>query len=114
MSFLPTDGSPELLLLDKGEPVEFSEDRASEILAAEDLEVVVNLGLGEGEAKYWTCDFSHVSWPFDVLKENKQNTNMIFWGRLIGIRHDQRIGRSFFLLVFGLLQRTLLRCCFVL
>lgn len=62
VSFLPTDGSPELLLLEKGEPVEFSEERASKILQAEDLEVVVDLGgEGGGEAKYWTCDFSHVS-----------------------------------------------------
>ncbi|CED84705.1 arginine biosynthesis protein [Phaffia rhodozyma] len=61
VSFLPTDGSSELVLLDKGEPVEFSEDRASEILKAEDLEVVVDLGgdAGSAEAKYWTCDFSH-------------------------------------------------------
>lgn len=62
VSFKPTDGSPELLLLENGEPVEFSEERASEILQAEDLEVVVDLGgEGGGEAKYWTCDFSHVS-----------------------------------------------------
>ena len=62
VSFVPADGSSELLLLENGEPVGFSEERASEILQAEDLEVVVDLGgEGGGEAKYWTCDFSHVS-----------------------------------------------------
>ncbi|KAL7414696.1 arginine biosynthesis protein ArgJ [Mrakia frigida] len=59
VAFLPADGSPELLLLLKGEPVPFSEDRASEILAMGDLEVVVDVGAGEEEARYWTCDFSH-------------------------------------------------------
>lgn len=69
VSFIPTDGTPELLLLDKGEPVPFSEDRASDILALEDLEVQVDLGAqpiqGEnGTARYWTCDFSHVRLDF--------------------------------------------------
>nr|GFD56075.1 hypothetical protein [Tanacetum cinerariifolium] len=34
----------------------------SEILAEEDLEILIDLGVKGGEgAKYWTCDFSHVS-----------------------------------------------------
>ena len=38
------------------------EVRAKEILSAEDLEVRVDLGLGSEVAKYWTCDFSYVSY----------------------------------------------------
>jgi hypothetical protein len=47
----------------KGEPEVVDEARAKKILQAEDFELQVNLGLGgrEGEAKYWTCDFSYVS-----------------------------------------------------
>ena len=45
-----------------GEPVGVDEVRAKEILSAEDLEVRVDLGLGSEVAKYWTCDFSYVSY----------------------------------------------------
>jgi len=60
VSFVPTDGSPELRLLVGGEPEKVDEVRAAEILEAEDLEILVRLREGEGEeAVYWTCDFSH-------------------------------------------------------
>lgn len=59
VSFLPTDGSAELKLLINGEPELVDEVRASEILQAEDLEVLVRLGTGKEEATYWTCDYSH-------------------------------------------------------
>lgn len=60
VSFIPTDGSPELKLLVNGEPENVDEERASEILAMEDLEIRVSLGTGKGkEAHYYTCDFSH-------------------------------------------------------
>lgn len=60
VSFVPTDGSPSLALLVNGEPEMVDEDRASEILALEDLEIEVSLGTGGGQhATYWTCDFSH-------------------------------------------------------
>lgn len=60
VSFIPTDGSPELKLLVNGEPENVDEERASEILAMEDLEIMVSLGTGKGgEAAYYTCDFSH-------------------------------------------------------
>ncbi|KAL7267440.1 Arginine biosynthesis bifunctional protein ArgJ, mitochondrial [Rhizina undulata] len=60
VSFIPTDGSPELKLLVNGEPENVDEERASEILAMEDLEIRVSLGSGGGkEAHYYTCDFSH-------------------------------------------------------
>ena len=38
--------------------------RAKEIISSEDLEIQVELGLGKESAKYWTCDFSYVSFPF--------------------------------------------------
>lgn len=60
VSFVPTDGSKELKLLVNGEPENVDEERASEILAMEDLEISVSLGTGGGkEAVYYTCDFSH-------------------------------------------------------
>lgn len=60
VSFVPVDGSPELKLLVNGEPELVDEDRASEILASEDLRIVVQLGTGGGQAaKFWTCDLSH-------------------------------------------------------
>jgi glutamate N-acetyltransferase/amino-acid N-acetyltransferase len=60
VSFVPTDGSPELRLLVRGEPEKVDEERAAQILEAEDLEIVVKLSERAGEeAVYWTCDFSH-------------------------------------------------------
>jgi glutamate N-acetyltransferase / amino-acid N-acetyltransferase len=59
VKFKPVDGSEELRLLINGEPEEVNEERASEILAEEDLEIVVDLGGGNEEAVYWFCDFSH-------------------------------------------------------
>jgi glutamate N-acetyltransferase/amino-acid N-acetyltransferase len=59
VSFIPTDGSPELKLLVNGEPENVDEARASEILQSEDLEILVRLGAGKEEGIYWTCDFSH-------------------------------------------------------
>ncbi|CAG8962147.1 hypothetical protein HYFRA_00005193 [Hymenoscyphus fraxineus] len=59
VSFLPTDGSPELKLLVNGEPESVDEARAAEILEHEDLEILIRLGAGKEEAVYWTCDFSH-------------------------------------------------------
>lgn len=53
------DGSAELKLLVNGEPEQVDEVRASEILKDEDLEIKVELGLGEESATYWTCDLSH-------------------------------------------------------
>ncbi|ORY69129.1 arginine biosynthesis protein ArgJ [Leucosporidium creatinivorum] len=59
VSFVPVDGSAELKLLVNGEPEQVDEVRASEILKDEDLEIKVELGLGEESATYWTCDLSH-------------------------------------------------------
>ncbi|KAK9240930.1 arginine biosynthesis protein ArgJ [Lipomyces kononenkoae] len=60
VSFVPVDGSEELKLLINGEPENVDEDRASQILANEDLVIRVQLGTGGGQsARMWTCDLSH-------------------------------------------------------
>ncbi|PHZ09531.1 arginine biosynthesis protein ArgJ [Rhizopus microsporus ATCC 52813] len=59
VKFVPTDGSEHLNLMVKGEPEKVNEERASEILKMEDLQIEVDLGLGNSETKFWTCDISH-------------------------------------------------------
>ncbi|KJZ70729.1 Arginine biosynthesis bifunctional protein ArgJ [Hirsutella minnesotensis 3608] len=59
VSFIPADGSTELKLLVNGEPEAVNEKRASEILKATDLEILVRLGTGNKTAVHYTCDFSH-------------------------------------------------------
>ena len=62
VTFLPSDGTTPLPVLVNGEPENVNEERAKEILTLEDFEVLVDLGMqGDGEARYWTCDFSYVS-----------------------------------------------------
>lgn len=60
VSFVPSDGSPILSLLTNGEPEQVDEERAKKILEHEDLAILVQLGMGDEKATYWTCDFSHV------------------------------------------------------
>lgn len=60
VSFIPADGSEELKLLVNGEPQPVDEERASEILEFEDLQIEVDLGVpGDGKCQFWTCDLSH-------------------------------------------------------
>ncbi|KAF9479260.1 Arginine biosynthesis bifunctional protein ArgJ beta chain [Pholiota conissans] len=60
VTFVPSDGTKPLPVLVNGEPEQVDEVRAKEILSLEDFEVVVELGMGgDGEAQYWTCDFSY-------------------------------------------------------
>lgn len=62
VSFIATDNSEprELKLVSNGVPqLNIDEARASEILALNDLEVSVDLGTGNEEAQFWTCDLSH-------------------------------------------------------
>lgn len=58
VSFVPA-GAPELRLLVNGEPQAVDEERASEILEEEDLEILVRLGTGDKQTTHWTCDLSH-------------------------------------------------------
>ena len=59
VSFVAKDGQA-LPLLVNGEPEAVDESKAAEILAEEDLEIVVDLGFSEGHSmSYWTCDLSH-------------------------------------------------------
>ena len=83
VSFIPSDGSAELKLLVNGEPEFVDEARAAEILAVEDLEILVKLGTGKEEATYWTCDFSHEYGK--KLRSPDNNTRM-----LTAFSHDQR------------------------
>lgn len=61
VSFIPTDGGSEFKLLVDGEPQNVDEQRAAQILEAEDLEIQVKLSdrMDGEEAVFWTCDFSH-------------------------------------------------------
>jgi len=59
VSFIPSDGSAPLPVLVRGEPEIVDEERAKEILGLEEFGVSVDLGMGEEEATYWTCDFSY-------------------------------------------------------
>ena len=59
VSFVPSDNSPALPVLVNGEPENVDEVRAKEILEKEAFEVLVDLGMGSEEARYWTCDFSY-------------------------------------------------------
>ena len=64
-----------------GEPEAYiDEERAAVILKEEDLEVEIDLGSGEEEARVWTCDFSHVSLVDEVF---------MIGADLIGIRYYQ-------------------------
>lgn len=59
VTFVPSDGSKSLPLMIKGEPEVVNEDRAADILKMEDLWIEVDLGLGDSDAKFYTCDLSH-------------------------------------------------------
>ncbi|OBA27780.1 arginine biosynthesis protein ArgJ [Hanseniaspora valbyensis NRRL Y-1626] len=62
VKFVATDDSipKELPLLINGVPnLNVDEARASEILALNDLEIVVELNTGSEECSFWTCDLSH-------------------------------------------------------
>lgn len=48
-----------ILTCDGGTAVPFSEEEAAAALASEDVEIAVDLGLGDDEATVWTCDLSY-------------------------------------------------------
>ncbi|MHB0976034.1 MAG: bifunctional glutamate N-acetyltransferase/amino-acid acetyltransferase ArgJ [Candidatus Aquicultorales bacterium] len=45
--------------VEKGVPVPFDDMAASDALAAEEVEITVDLGVGEASATVWTCDLSY-------------------------------------------------------
>lgn len=47
-----------LKVLEGGLPLPFDEAAASDLLNTPEVRVEVDLGLGDGETTYWTCDFS--------------------------------------------------------
>ena len=49
----------DLALFSRGEPQEFSEEKAKEILGQERIKIRVNLGLGHGKGTAWGCDLSY-------------------------------------------------------
>ena len=51
--------SDALLLVREGVPFEIDEERASAILAGDEVTFALDLGMGAEEATVWTCDLSH-------------------------------------------------------
>lgn len=49
----------EIQLLAKGEPIIFSEEKAAEILSADDINIVLEFEEGHGNAVGWGCDLSY-------------------------------------------------------
>lgn len=46
-------------LVDGGLPLDYDEQALRTVMAAHDIEVTVDLGMGNDEATVWTCDFSY-------------------------------------------------------
>ncbi|KZV62585.1 arginine biosynthesis bifunctional protein ARG7 [Peniophora sp. CONT] len=59
ISFVPADGSAPLPVSIRGEPEDFDEARARDILSEDDFEIKIELGAGNESAKFWTCDYSY-------------------------------------------------------
>ncbi|CAD6583541.1 MAG: hypothetical protein CYPHOPRED_002388 [Cyphobasidiales sp. Tagirdzhanova-0007] len=58
VSFVPSDGSGVLRTLIRGEPQSVDEVKAKRILDLEDIEIQVDLEMGDHSAAYFTCDLS--------------------------------------------------------
>jgi len=54
-------------LLESGQPVEYDAAKVDEVLKAKDIKIKVDLNLGKGSARVWTCDFS-----YDYVKINAE------------------------------------------
>jgi len=48
-----------LMLVSMGTPTNYNEARATEIISAPSVVVLLMCGLGDGWATVWTCDLSH-------------------------------------------------------
>jgi glutamate N-acetyltransferase/amino-acid N-acetyltransferase len=55
----PNERSGELQLVEGGTPLAYSEERASEIFGFPEIDVRMELGLGDGSATVWTTDLSY-------------------------------------------------------
>jgi len=54
-------------LLESGQPVDYDAAKVDEVLKAKDIKIKVDLNLGKGSARVWTCDFS-----YDYVKINAE------------------------------------------
>jgi glutamate N-acetyltransferase/amino-acid N-acetyltransferase len=52
------DGAEAITLLERGMPVPFDRDAASQLLARDPSLIRLDLGMGDASATVWTCDFS--------------------------------------------------------
>ena len=57
----------DLQLVSGGERAGFSEDQARALLAKREIAITVDLGLGNGETRFWTTDLS-----YDYIKINAE------------------------------------------
>ncbi len=49
----------DLQLVKGGQPFDVDEEKAARLLSQKDIAITVDLGLGDEEARVWTCDLSH-------------------------------------------------------
>lgn len=54
-------------LLESGQPVDYDAAKVDQVLKAKDIKIKVDLNLGKGSARVWTCDFS-----YDYVKINAE------------------------------------------
>ncbi len=50
---------PLLQVVEGGTPTEYSEEEAARIFAQPEIDILIDLGLGNGEAEMWTCDLGY-------------------------------------------------------
>ena len=48
-----------LQVVDKGTPTAYDEEEAARIFAQPEIDVLIDLGLGDGETEVWTCDLGY-------------------------------------------------------
>lgn len=60
-----TSAAGQVLVCQEGQTTSFDEAKASKILAEEDIQINIDLGIGEAQSSVWTCDMS-----LDYIKIN--------------------------------------------
>ena len=48
-----------LLIFEHGTPTDYEESQATEIMSEESIYIILDCGMGDGQATIWTCDISH-------------------------------------------------------